>query len=89
MSPKKAPTSSTVNTNYDEELSPSGKWMNLDAIPENSLDLVGVLTDAGWAPYAQIFDEWFRLAYEEFWFNTRETEDGIVGTVADREYLIS
>ena len=68
MSPMKAPV---PNTNYDEKLFLIKKWMNLDVIPENSVDLIGVLTDAGWAPYAQILDEWFRLAYGEFWFNAR------------------
>ena len=52
MSLKKAQDSSATASDYDSELFLSGKWINLDAVPENSVDLVGVLTDAGWAPYA-------------------------------------
>ena len=66
MSSKKALSSLTSSSDYDSELFLGGKCMNLDAVPENTVDLVGVLTDAGWAPYAQIFDEWFRYAYGEF-----------------------
>ena len=46
MSPKKAQASLTTTTDYDSELFLAGKWLNLDAVPENSMDLVGVLIDA-------------------------------------------
>ena len=80
MSPVKGQDSSTTVSDYNSKLFLSGKWMNLDVIPKNFVDLVGVLTDAGWAPYAQLHDEWFLYAYREFWFNAKETEDGISGT---------
>ena len=85
----KGQDSSTTISDYNSELFLSGKWMNLDAIPENSVDLVGALTGSGWAPYTQLHDEWFLYAYGEFWFNAKEMEDGIVGTIGNKEYLIS
>ena len=89
MSPKKAQASSTITTDYDSELFLPSKWLNLDSILANSVDLVRVLTEANWAPFAQNYDEWFHYAYGEFWFNAKETDDGIVSTIRDREYLIS
>ena len=89
MASKKGQVSSVSVSDYSADLFLPGKWMNLEAIPDNKVDLVNVLTDAGWAPYAQLRDEWFMLAYGEFWFNAKETEDGIVGTIGDKEYLIS
>ena len=84
----KGQDSSNTVSDYNSDLFLPGKWMNLDAIPHNSVDLANVLSDTGWAPYAQLWDEWFPLAYGEFWFNAKETEDGIVGTIGDKEYLI-
>ena len=80
---------STTVSYYNSELFLSGNWMNLDIVLENFMDLVGVLTDASWAPYAQLHDEWFLYVYGEFWSNAKETEDGIIGTIGDKEYLIS
>ena len=85
MSTKKAQESSTITSDYDIELFLSGKWINLDVVLENSVDLVGVLTDAGWAPFAQIYDECILYVYGEFWFNAKEVEDEIAGTIVDKE----
>ena len=89
MAPKKGQGSSAPVSDYSADLFLPGKWMKLEEIPDNEVDLVSVLTYAGWAPYAQLRDEWFLYAYGEFWYNAREMEDGIMGTIGDKEYLIS
>ena len=39
MTPMKGQDSLTTVSDYNSELSLSGKWMNLDVVPDNSVDL--------------------------------------------------